>query len=318
MADTRKSRLFFSLVERFLLALFYFIYFLARFAPPSLFYRIFYFIGYVLFYTRPEMRRHLLNNLKSALPEVTDQRQLKRIARKTCSAPFLPMLDIIIMKVHNQRVMDKLRIEGMEHLELADKKGKGVILFSPHLGAFSTVTAVMARLGKAYTPLALHPLDTAIPRYLMTTMFFAQTLGCDPENPVFWVQMDVIPKVQKHLRQGKRVGITFDIMGDAVYEFFGSPAALASGIAHFAFASGAPIIPVYLLRGKDPLERRLKIFEPIAYTLSGDHRVDVDTIMRQVIKSGEELIRTAPEQWMGWFGLVQWRKKAEELEQHHG
>ncbi len=51
----------------------------------------------------------------------------------------------------------------------------------------------------------------------------------------------------------------------------------------------------------------------IAYELTGDRDSDVQTILREVIKKGEEMIRESPEQWIGWFGLRGWRKRAEKI-----
>jgi len=49
------------------------------------------------------------------------------------------------------------------------------------------------------------------------------------------------------------------------------------------------------------------------YSLTGDRSVDVPVILDQVIRLGEEMIREAPEQWIGWFGLKNWRKSAQQI-----
>jgi KDO2-lipid IV(A) lauroyltransferase len=313
MEAKNRANIFFRLLESFLLAVFYFTRFLSRLLPPSFICAIFNFIGDALFYSRRGMREHLLDNLREALPEVTDDQELMRIGRQACSALFLPMLDLIFLTQHDRRSMDELSVEGMEHLDRADAEGKGVILFSPHLGALSAITAIMARVGKPYTPLVLPPSSSPVPRYITTMALYAQSLGCDKESPAFWTGRDTIVKVRQHLGKGKRVGLSFDLQGESVIDFFGRPTALASGIAHFAYDTGAPIVPVCLLRGTRPLERRLAIYEPLTYNLNGNRSSDIITILSEVIRSGEELIRDAPGQWMGWFGLRQWRKQAEQL-----
>jgi lauroyl/myristoyl acyltransferase len=71
--------------------------------------------------------------------------------------------------------------------------------------------------------------------------------------------------VRERLKKGKRVGMTFDVMGGHVVHFFGRPAALASGFAHFVCDTGASIVPVSMLRGTRPLNCRLIVDEPIEY-----------------------------------------------------
>ena len=316
MAEEQRASIFFRLIEFFLLSVFYTTRLLVRILPPSIAYAMFKCIGYTLYRSRSGMREHLLQNLGEALPGIDDPRELERIAKEACCAPFLPMLDMIVFKNHREHFLGELSVEGMEHLAAADSEGKGVIVFSPHLGAFSVITAAYTHLGKLYTPLVLPPSSSPVPRYVLSLALYAQSLGCDRENPAFLTGKDTIAKVREHLAKGKRVGITFDIEGDMVMDFFGRPTALASGIAHFAYDSGAPIVPSALLRGDSPLKCGLKIYEPLTYELSGDRSSDVKAILSEVVKSGEELIREAPEQWMGWFGLRHWRMRADEMRKH--
>jgi lauroyl/myristoyl acyltransferase len=102
-------------------------------------------------------------------------------------------------------------------------------------------------------------------------------------------------------------------MGGTVVSFFGRPAAIASGIAHFACDTGAPILPGYLKRLEGPLDNELVYCGEIKYELTGDRDRDVETILREVAKKGEEMIRESPEQWIGWFGLRGCRKRAEKI-----
>lgn len=309
----QRANVFFRLVEFALIAFFDFTKLLSYVLPPSVLYALFNAAGYLLFLARPGMREHLTETLRDALPEIEDEQELEKIAMRASSALFHPMLDMVVFKRHRERMMCELTVEGMEHLDAADAMGKGVILFTPHLGSLSIITAVFTHLGKNFTPLVLPPWDSPVPRYISAMTFYAHSLGCDRECPAFWTGRDAIGKVVQHLAKGKRVGISYDVEGDFVTEFFGRPTAIASGIARFAQGTGAPIVPTSLLRQKDPFKRHLKLYPALTYELSGDRESDVKTILDAVIRSGEGMIREAPWQWMGWFGLRQWRKKAEEM-----
>lgn len=307
------GKLFFLLLDASLLALFHSIRLLSYLLPPSSLYAIFDSLGSALFYARPRMRHRLLKVIRTALPEIDNGREVSRLARGACAAALLPMLDLIILKRHGEKIMRSLQIEGIENLEKADSGGKGVIVITSHLGAFSIGTAIMARIGKPVTPIGFHPEKTMVPRYLETLMLYAKSLGCDDEDPIFFVRQDIIQRVLEHLGREKRVGIAYDVMGDHVVEFFGRPTALVSGIAHFAYNTQCPIVPTCLLRGDKPLQFRLIIDRPLTHENGTERSQDVEAIMGGLVKAGERLIREAPDQWMGWFGLTMWQDKANKI-----
>jgi KDO2-lipid IV(A) lauroyltransferase len=302
------AELYFRLLDMSLVAIFNLTRLLSYALPPLFLRALFKSVGCTLYYCRPSSRRRLLSILGEALPEISDRRQIEKIGRQVFCAPFLPMLDLIMLKRHGERIMSKLRVERMENLDKADAQGKGVIIITSHIGAFSIGISVTSRLGKFAPPIGFHPSATSVPRYTNTLMECAESLGCDPEVPIFFVEQDVIQKVQAHLARGKRVSIAFDVCGNYIADFLGCPTALHSGIAHFAYDTGSPVLPVYLLRCRNPLEFRLIVGETLDYSLSGDRSRDIDTMMGEILKAGENMIKEAPGQWMSWFGLSQWRQ----------
>jgi len=288
--------------------------FLSYILPPSFLYLIPKGRGAAFFYARPGMRSRLETKISDAMPEVKDPRELSRIGRQACGAMFMPIFDVFTLARHGDRYMQGLSIEGEEHLDEAEALGKGVILTGAHLGGLAIVHAVMARLGRAYTPIAFNPEDTIMPRYIEFLEFYGGFLGCDVEEPVFFAgEEDIIPRVRQHLAGRKRLGLNFDVDGSSTIEFFGRPAALTSGLAHFSYDTGAPVVAAGLLRGKSPLDNRLVILEPIYCDPAAERRTEVARIMREVTMRGEQLIRMAPGQWMSWFGLWQWWDTAREI-----
>ncbi len=311
--STERSPLFLKTVEWSMTALFHLTRLLFYIFPPGLFYALFRAMGATLLYLRPGMRRRLEAKISDALPEITDRREITRIARQACASVFMPILDIFTLGRHGERYMRELRIEGRENLARAEEAGKGIIFIGPHIGGVAVVHAVMARLGKPYTPIMYRPEDTAVPRYVEHLAFYAGFLGCDLEEPVFLAGKDIIPKVREHLSRGKCIGLTFDVPGTGVVEFFGRPAALAAGAGYFAYDTGAPIQPFCLLRGKGTFDNRLIFLPPIFCDTSADKKSEVARVMREVVKAGERTIRMAPGQWMSWFGLWAWWDQAREI-----
>ena len=311
-----KGDVFFRLVEDFLLGLFYLTRLLTYVLPARTLYSIFDAIGAALYYARPRVRRDLVSKISDAMPEISDPRELERIARKAYVGMFVPVLDELLFSRYGERFMREMIVEGMENWDRGDAEGHGLIILATHLGAAPLIHAIMARKGREYSPMVWHPDTTPVPRYTQKMSDLGESLGCDPERPVFWAGpgIDVITQVREHLARGKRMGMTVDVIGKRPLMLFGRPAALADGIAHFAIDSGAPIVPVMLTRTDCTFVLRLTIDEPLSYELTGDRKKDVAAIMVEVAKAAERQIRRAPEQWMSWFGLWRWWDKARELE----
>jgi len=313
-----KPTLMFRMLEGAFMALFHTAEFLFKIFPPWLLYLIPKGVGAAFFYARPGMRRRLEAKITDAMPEITDPRELARIGRSVCASVFMPTFDVLTLAHHGDRYMRELKVIGMENIEKAEAQGNGIIFTGVHVGAITIVHAVAARLGKAYTPIAFNPADTPMPRYIEALEFYGGLAGCDVEEPVFFVGEDIIPKVRKHLSAGKRIGLTCDVDGNGVVEFFGRPAALATGVAHFSYDSGAPIVTFTLQRGRGPFDNSLYFFEPIESDPTGERKAEVARLMELVVRDAERIIHMAPEQWISWFGLWQWWDTAKEMIERKG
>jgi lauroyl/myristoyl acyltransferase len=303
------------MVDATLLGLLNLIRFLARFVPPQAFLAAADYIGYAMYYTRRGAREYILETMRESLPDVSDERELVRIAKKAFGAPIKSMLDVLLMERHLDTVMDRL-ILNEEAIALYDREVaacRGAIALSPHIGGVAISFSLACRVGRYLTPVAIDPQNTPIPRYLGAMAEISQKLGCDPESPVFWTGKNTVANVSEHIRRGKCACITFDLAGGTVADFFGRPTAIASGIAHIACDTGAIIVPGYIKRNARPLEYQYIAYPEFSYTLTGDRNADVERVLKQVIEMGETLIRQAPEQWIGWLGLRGWRRRAEKI-----
>jgi lauroyl/myristoyl acyltransferase len=315
MASGKKVVLLFRILDATLLAALNLLRFLARFVPPRALLAAADYMGYALYYARPGARDYVLEAIRESLPEINDEREITRIAREAFSAPFKAMLDLILLDRHADTILERLILQDEAVTKFDNEKaaGRGVIMYSPHVGAIGIIHSLAARIDRHFTPLVMDPKRTPIPRYLGAMAELSWRVGCDPEVPVFWTGEDTVSKARDHLRRGKSAGLTFDLAGGTVANFFGRPTAIASGIAQIACDTGAVIIPGFLRRNHRPLEYQLFAYPEFSYTLTGDREADVERILNQVIEMGEIIVRQAPGQWIGWFGLRGWRKRAEKI-----
>jgi Kdo2-lipid IVA lauroyltransferase/acyltransferase len=81
-------------------------------------------------------------------------------------------------------------------------------------------------------------------------------------------------------------------------DFFGKPASTNSGIARLALRSGAPIVPVFIVREGRSARHRVHVL-PIMYVRrTGDLESDVIRITQELSDLFEGMVRRYPEQWL--------------------
>jgi len=81
-------------------------------------------------------------------------------------------------------------------------------------------------------------------------------------------------------------------------DFFGVPASTNSGIARLSLRSGAPVVPVFIVREGTRARHRVHVL-PIMYTQrSGDFELDVKRLTQQFSDVFESMVRRYPEQWL--------------------
>jgi lauroyl/myristoyl acyltransferase len=315
MPARKKSPAVFRLLDLILLVVLNLVRFMSRILPPQAMLTAADWVGYALYHAMKTARQQVLEDMREALPEISDQRELERIAKKAFGAPIKSMLDVILMESHLDTVMERFTYnrEAIAVYDREKEAGRGAIALSPHIGGVGISFSLACRIGRNLSPVVLNPQNTFVPRFLGAMAGLSQKLGCDPDYPVFWAGEDTVNRVSEHVRQGRFACITFDLAGGTVAEFFGRPTAIASGIAHIACNTGAVILPGFIRRNQRPLEYEYVAYPDFSYSLTGDREADVKRVLQQIIECGEMMIRQCPEQWIGWLGLRGWRRRAEKI-----
>ncbi len=303
MKEGERSPLFFKFLDLFMVGAFHASRGVVQLMPPGMAYALAESTALAALAARPGARRRLIAVIREALPEVCDGREAWRIALGATSMFFKPIPMFFLYGKHKQRYLENLVVEGKHNLEEAETRGKGVLILYTHLGAFSLLVQVMANIGLKFTPITYTAESTPMPRYLRAMQWYGASLGCDPEAPAIFAGNDASRQVREHLAKAGRVGITVDAPGSSVVGFFGHPAGLGSGIAHFSRDTGAPIVPVALFDTAGGFSRRLVFYPPIYGEATGDKDGDIAAIMQKAAAAGERQIREEPRQWLSWYGL---------------
>ncbi len=89
-------------------------------------------LGWLSFYLLPERRRITRTNIGLAFPELDDKTQRKLVRENFRFATQAVFESALAWWGTEQRLKSLVRIEGLEHVDAALQKGKGVILLGGH------------------------------------------------------------------------------------------------------------------------------------------------------------------------------------------
>jgi KDO2-lipid IV(A) lauroyltransferase len=186
--------------------------------------------------------------------------------------------------------------EGIEHLESAERLGRGLVVVTAHLGNWELGGRMLAGTVTRPTHVVVAPeQDPAVERFLRGN-----------GGPVRFVTrtapLDVLPLVSA-LRRNEVVALQGDRAlggrGDRLHTFFGVPAPFPLGPFLLARAARAPVLPAFCLLRRD---RRYTIVigEPWTVTAGGE----LDALARWVSVL-EAMVRQHPTQWFNFYDV--WR-----------
>ena len=258
---------------------------------------------------RPFIRRKkrlALENLHSALGREKTKEEIARIARRCFDNIGAGMIDFIYFLDHPKVILEKVSIEGIENLDDALKKGRGAILLSAHFGHFILMYFKMAAAGYTVNCIMKRMRDERFEEYIseirdnngIQTIYslphrtcVSQSLKCLRDNEVLFILLDQ----------------NYGDDGGVFVDFFGKPAATATGPVIFSSRSGAPILPIFIMQDSSG-QHRITIAPPVELESAEAGQVDLVRNTAQLTKIIEGYIRQYPHEWGGWMHR-RWKNK---------
>jgi KDO2-lipid IV(A) lauroyltransferase len=256
-------------------------------------------LGDFMFVASRRYRRVVLENLAAAFPDWSKQ-EVRRTGRNTFRNFARGALEFFYLLHLPPDELDRwIKIEGTEHLDAALKQGRGAIIVTAHLGNWELFARKLVLLGYRLNVIARDSDDPG-----MTGI--ANAIRQKGGYQVLARDASALPAM-RCLRRNEVLGILPDqnaVVGIFV-DFFGRPAATATGPAVFSLRSGAPIICGFAPRTE---EGRFKavMYPPLVTPTSGDEEADVRALTATLTKVIEEQIRKDPAQWL-WLH-DRWRR----------
>jgi KDO2-lipid IV(A) lauroyltransferase len=240
-------------------------------------------------------KKRMLDNLTATYHNSLTDAEKERIAQESLRAMLRGFIESFYCVHFYRTEFDPwIELEGRENIDRALTWGKGGIAVSAHLGTFTLIAAKLSASGFHLTwILGGQP----HPRLAQLWRKMGEKAGAE------FIVIDSLYTFHKAilrcLHKGDVVGFVCDEnqkQGGVPVQFLGRVMALPVGPAVYHLKTGAPILPMFIIRQKD---RRHKVIiePPLEVRLSGDEEQDIYTITTQIARVIESYITTYPGQW---------------------
>jgi len=242
----------------------------------------------------PKLKRTGERNLQLAFPNSSEAERRRLLLGSFENLGRLLPIFSRFRKNKGDHLKDLIECEGLDRLQAAMQKQRGVILFTGHVGAWELSSFGLSLFG--------YPLSFLVRRI---------------DNPKIEAMVDrarrsrgnrTIDKTSaaremlQILRDGGTLGILVDLNTldrEAIFvDFFGRPASTTFIVAKLALRTGAEVLPVFA--PWDPQRRRFTLIvdEPLEIERTGDEDEDVRRLTQQYTRVVEDYVRRYPDQWL--------------------
>lgn len=242
--------------------------------------------------------------IRANLQVVTGSEQVERLVLSAFFKYSRNWCDLMTMaRLRGPKLQAMIGRRSQPHpLEDALAAGNGAILISPHLGTWELGGLGLADLGYRVNVLTFREPDERVNE---------QRKRVREERGIGVIYVDrydrsplAIIDAVNSLRRNEIICLIGDRDGSSntvTVPFFGRPTSLPAGAAHLAIATGAPVIPVFVVLEEDGRYATL-MDEPIFF--KGGHGRNVEAVqdgMTRLAAVFERYIRKYPDQWYNFF-----------------
>ena len=242
----------------------------------------------------PRLRKTAEINLRIAFPDWSDDRGKKVIRGMLRNLGWMAAEFVRLPKYSKENIEETVALDGHENFLEGQRRGKGVLYLTGHIGAWELSSFAHALYG-----FPLHYMARRIDNPRIDAL--VNSYRCLPGNrPIF--KNESARVMLKVLKDAGTIGILVDqntMPGEAVFvDFFGKQASTTTGIARVALHTDAAVVPGYAVWDESLGKYRLRFEPPIELIRTGDMERDVVENTQRFTKVIEDIIRKYPDQWV--------------------
>jgi len=252
-------------------------------------------IGTTAFHFLKKYRERVIGNLSVAFGAEKDLNEIKKLARNVFfHFTLTPLETIYLIAVPFGRFILNIKIRGKEYLDAALAQGNGVIGLGAHLGSFTLLGTRLAAEGYPFNVIIN---EGNFPKFMKSLITYQRRV-----DQKFFPPKPATASVKKSLNCLHRNEILYliadeqQIRGGIPVPFFGQTAYTSPGPAIFSLKTGAPLLPMFIVR-EEGIPQTLLIGSPIEIERTSDVRRDIELLTAKFTKAIEDSIRQTPSQW---------------------
>lgn len=251
-------------------------------------------VASLLFSLRPKLKKTAEFNLRLAFPDWTDEQRKNATRKMVRNLGWMAAEFARFPRLTKENIEKVVILEGHENFLEGQRRGKGVLYLTGHIGAWELSSFAHALYGYPLHYMA-RPLDNKRIDDLVN-----QYRCASGNRPIF--KNESARVMLKILKDSGTVGILADqntMPEEGVFvDFFGKSASTTTGIARVALHTDAAVVPGYAYWDEAIRKYRLRFEPPVELVRTGETERDVFENTQRFTKIIEEIIRKHPDQWV--------------------
>lgn len=269
-------------------------------------------VGDLFYLLMPEKRRAIRMNIEGVGQGRWSAKKVEVLTRRTFQNYGQYLLDYMVMHRLNASKKDRWIEEevGVPHMIEALERGKGAICVTPHLGNWEMGGLLFSFRGGRLNVLTLDEsdLNTKSYREEMRRRAGIKNIYIDPKDDSPMAAIDAVRALKRN-EIVAMLGDRAETQKTMTFDFFGRKTPFPIGVAILSMATGAPVLPVFVVLEKSRKYRGI-IECPIFFDAHGreDREVVIRRGMETLIKKFEAYIEKYPDQWYNFYSY--WEEKS--------
>jgi len=255
-----------------------------------------------LIYVFPSKLKHITTvNIKICFPELSPEKQQK-LAKDNFESLGIGVIEAAMAWwLPDEKLNHLFKVHGLEYVEQAFAKGKGIILLGPH---FMCLEMAGRLLSAKYTFAVMYrPHKKKLIAFIMERFRQKHYMQVIPRNR--------IRELIRALNNNVAIWYAYDVdagrKSSVFAPFFGVPTASLTSVSRLVRMSNAAIVPISFYRRDDDFNYDVVLYPPIENLPTGDLQQDA-TILNQAL---ERAIREKPEQYVWQYKRFKTRPEGE-------
>ena len=237
----------------------------------------------------PKRKLTAFENIKQAFPDKSETEIWKIVEQVYINCAYF-FLESVIAKRLSKDIDNNVQVFGLDKLKKAVDKGKGVVLYTAHIGNWHVMGHKLVAEGFV--------LNNVVKRQRNAKVFDKEVEAMLESG----MKVTVLQKTPKNIFKALKGGDVVEFLADQdagdtgiFIDFFGKKASTAIGPALFSLKMQSPIVFAVDIR-KDEFRHEVYI-ETIDFETTGDMDADVYTLTKILTKKLEQYIIKYPDQY---------------------